>query len=64
METTFDSKSFQIFQHPIETTLKNIDELIDSKKAQEGVDAKKLMKVCIMKFFSKRTKSSKLPASY
>jgi len=35
---------FKNFRVPIETTLNNIDELIDSKKAQEGVDVKKLMK--------------------
>ena len=35
---------FKNFKHPIETTLNNIEELIDSKKAQEGVDTKKLMK--------------------
>ena len=35
---------FKNFRTPIETTLSNIDELIDSKKAQQGVDTKKLMK--------------------
>ena len=35
---------FNNFKYPINTTLDNIADLIDSKKAQDGVDTKKLMK--------------------